>query len=487
MPVPPANTLWHAKMRSYDQLDHAAFASAADDSTGLDDVLAWLEAERAEVSCELEPVPLDEIARWRTDTATGDLVHDSGRFFAIRGLDVTTNYGPVERWSQPIIDQPEVGVLGLLVREVRGVTQVLIQAKMEPGNINLVQLSPTVQATHSNYDRVHGGAAPRYLEHFLAGTRDRVRVDVLQSEQGARFLRKRNRNMIVEVIGDVPVHEGFRWLTLRQLHRLLRLDNVVNMDLRSVLSCLQFSRWSAGMPTRSDLLAGQHSPLAHSVLAPDDALHTSGELLAWSTDARMRYRLNTRIVPLSEVSRWQRDKWHIAHEDGLYFTVGGVAVRMASREVSGWMQPVIAPTHEGLAAMVLTSINGVPHALMQAKLEAGNRDVVEIAPTVQCITRNYQHLLPEERPEHLSLVTDVAPEHVLFDAYQSEEGGRFFRQQNKYVIVEYHGDLHAVESPNHRWMSIGQLKNLVLYSNYVNVEARSLLACACAVIEGGNA
>ena len=38
--------------------------------------------------------------------------------------------------------------------------------QMEPGNINKVQLSPTVQATKSNYTRVHGGKAIKYLNFF---------------------------------------------------------------------------------------------------------------------------------------------------------------------------------------------------------------------------------------------------------------------------------------------------------------------------------
>ena len=87
----------------------------------------------------------------------------------------------------------------------------MMQAKIEPGNLNIVQLSPTLQATRSNYTRVHGGKSPNYLEYFN-GERDvYVLVDQLQSEQGARFLQKRNRNIIVEVDEneELPVKDGF--------------------------------------------------------------------------------------------------------------------------------------------------------------------------------------------------------------------------------------------------------------------------------------
>ena len=42
----------------------------------------------------------------------------------------------------------------------------LLQAKVEPGNINKIQISPTVQATKSNYLRIHGGKTIAFLKFF---------------------------------------------------------------------------------------------------------------------------------------------------------------------------------------------------------------------------------------------------------------------------------------------------------------------------------
>jgi oxidase EvaA len=47
---------------------------------------------------------------------------------------------------------------------------------MEPGNINKVQLSPTVQATESNYTRVHGGKAIKYLNFFKNKNQKKILV-----------------------------------------------------------------------------------------------------------------------------------------------------------------------------------------------------------------------------------------------------------------------------------------------------------------------
>lgn len=169
-----------------------------------EDFADWLEQRRRAHQFEVERIPFAELDGWFFQQDTGDLVHHSGRFFSVQGLHVTTGDGAVRDWHQPVISQPEVGILGILVKEFDGVLHFLMQAKMEPGNPNLLQLSPTVQATRSNYTKVHKGADVKYIEYFTDPRRGRVHADVLQSEHGSWFLHKSNRNMIVEAVGDVP-------------------------------------------------------------------------------------------------------------------------------------------------------------------------------------------------------------------------------------------------------------------------------------------
>lgn len=111
-----------------------------------------------------------------------------------------------------------------------------MQAKIEPGNINCVQISPTIQATKSNFLRAHGGSLPKYFEYFEHSAQYNVIYDQIQSEQSSRFFRKRNRNMIMEVTDDIEIYSNFRWMTLGQIKKLMEIDNLVNMDTRTVLS-----------------------------------------------------------------------------------------------------------------------------------------------------------------------------------------------------------------------------------------------------------
>ena len=158
-----------------------------------DEICRWIAERRDAHRFRVRQIPFHEMDKWLFDQETGNIQHESGRFFSIDGIRVNTNWGAVSEWEQPIINQPEIGFLGFITKKFDGVLHFLAQAKMEPGNINLIQISPTLQATRSNFTRVHEGRSPPYLEHFLNRQKSRVLVDVLQSEQGARFLRKRNR------------------------------------------------------------------------------------------------------------------------------------------------------------------------------------------------------------------------------------------------------------------------------------------------------
>jgi oxidase EvaA len=438
---------------------------------------AWLADCRDRTHTTVELRPLESLEGWRTDPRTGDIGHTSGRFFTVRGLAVEVPGAAVERWHQPIISQPEVGILGLLVKEFDGVPHFLVQAKAEPGNVNGIQLSPTVQATRSNYTGVHGGRAVSYLEYFRDTARHRVLADVRQSEQGAWFHHKRNRNMIVEVAGPVEVLDGFRWLTLAQLNALLQLDDLVNMDTRTVLSCLPVS----GPGASSAYLRPGHDrfgrALAHSTDPGFRAVHTGAEILGWITEERTRRERRVREIPLGDVNGWRLREGRIRHRDDLFFDVVGVAVEAVGREVGRWEQPMIAPRGTGLVALLVREIDGVLHVLLHARVEAGHLDVLELAPTVQCTPETYDRLPPAARPRFLDTVLAAPPENVRFSAVHSEEGGRFLHARTRYTIVETDAELPLGDSPEYRWLTLHQVGALLRHSHYLNIQARSVVAC----------
>lgn len=203
-------------------------------------ILEWLKERRASYPVTVEEVGINELEGWNVEPGTGNIVHQSGKFFSIIGVKVT---GAADRevpsWSQPMLKQEEMGISGVLVQKKDGATRYLFYAKFEPGNLDMVQLSPALQVSEGNLSLAHKGKRPRLAEYF-DGTKGTLIASAIGVEDGGRFYHKVNRSMLVEVdeSEEVPVTEDYIWLTLSQIKKLLRVDRVVNSLARNVCALL---------------------------------------------------------------------------------------------------------------------------------------------------------------------------------------------------------------------------------------------------------
>ncbi len=436
-------------------------------------ILAWIEEIKKNVKVEINISLFSKLRNWEISRKHMQLRHTSGGFFSIQGLNVHTNWGDIKNWQQPIINQPEVGILGVISKEIDGVLHFLLQAKIEPGNINLVQLSPTLQATKSNFTQLHGGSKPHYLDYFTSNVKN-VLIDQLQSEQGSRFLKKRNRNIIILVDSEVPILDNFIWLTLAEIHNLIELPNIINMDTRTVFSSVFYSDIDTNKLQNTYL--PKLSRVGQSILLSSCKIEagkfTFEELLSWLSELKSKYELNLGQVSLKKMKDWVVEDDEIKRFDERFFKVIPVNININSREVTTWDQPMILPMNKGLCGFLIKIEEDVMYFLVQAKLECGNHDIIELAPTVQCLTGSFLNDAP---PKFLNYFTESKKTDIVYDVYQSEEGGRFFQEQNRNMIVQVDENF-TYDDPHFKWMTIGQIKKFLLFNNYLNIQSRSLIS-----------
>ncbi len=108
-------------------------------------------------------------------------------------------------------------------------------------------------------------------------------------------------------------------------------------------------------------------------------------------------------------------------------------------------------------------------------MECGNFDVVEFAPTIQCLTGDFRNVANPPR-----FVREFLDGHirgrVLFDTKQSEEGGRFYHEQNRNVILLLDEGIELDERDDFIWLTLGQVKEFLRFNNYLNIQVRALIA-----------
>lgn len=455
-----------------------AFLKSALTNKDITTVINWVNQQNECVDVHIKKVPFQNLKKWYFDEKIGNIRHETGKFFSIDGIRIKTTWGEQPEWDQPIINQPEIGFLGFIVKEIKGVLNFLVQAKIEPGNVNFVQLSPTLQATRSNYLQSHGGKKPLYLEFFQNYNKDQIYLDQLQSEQGARFLRKRNRNIIVKIDKEIEIHPNFIWLTLGQLKKLMQINNLVNMDARTIISGIDFGSYDQQTVEFFDIINQKNTieqKFLKSALINNNSKYSIEDIITFMTQIKSVNDLNVKQIPFYEMSDWEVSDTEIMRPDNKYFKIIGVDVTIGNREVINWSQPMVEPAQEGLCAFICKPINGIMHFAVQAKVECGNHDIVELAPTVQTLTGDYR-TSPKNRIPFLNYILSAKKHQIYFDSLQSEEGGRFYKEQNRNAIIIADEDFNEELPENFIWMTLNQLHKFIKFNNYLNIQARNLIA-----------
>lgn len=407
----------------------------------INDCTEIINAFSEKIVLKTEVIPLSELINWDFDNDTGNFFHSSGKFFSYIGAN----------WNNkkfPLILQPEIGILGFLTATFDGVLHFLVQLKQEPGNPNGVQLSPTVQATKSNYSQVHGGKLTKFLEFFLPNQNKKVLYDQYQSEQGWRYYKKRNRNMILYTDNPPEQGENHLWMTMGQINHFLEQPLLVNSCARSVLAMLPiFYSYPNEFETHEHIV---------------DKKFESNFL-----DKKDMAADSTKIINLSTVKDWSYQNGSISSKHKNNYSMIGVKVRGIGREVSEWNQPLLMESGKGEYGLLIGNINNTKHVFWKSSNEPGLIDKVELGPS--WINRSEQ-----DESKSLAYLRSLSAYKIISRDF-AEEGGRFYNSIFSHKIFDV-GDV-AINDPllsDLIPLTLKQTEEFMAKAGYFTIESRSL-------------
>ena len=401
------------------------------------DVLSIISASQEKLFLSTSIVSLSELDEWSFEKKSGDYSHFSKRFFSIKGCEFKDK-------KLPIISQPEIGILGFLTAMVDDRLHFLVQLKNEPGNIDGIQLSPTVQATKSNYSQVHGGNLPKHLEFFVGDHNNKVIADQCLSEQGCRYYRKRNRNIILFTKNPPMQDSTHLWLTLGQIKSLITCDNIVNSCARSVISMISISPDQQNYDER-DI---QNQEGISKIINLKDANNHKANL-----------------IPLNSIKNWSHINGEFSDSSSDNFKLIGCSIEAKNREVATWNQPLLKEHSKGEYGLCIGSINSKKYVLWKLRNEPGLFNYFELGPT--WIKRS--EILEENPLSNISENTKLVKNVEL-----SEEGGRFYKSTFAHLIINI-GEFDLENLPNNIMpFTIEATQKNMQKPNFFTIEARSL-------------
>jgi len=450
--------------RSWGETSHCRFDTA--------EILQWVKQRNETVEVDIHKTRLEDCGNWFYDRQEGCIRNENRSFFTITGLQKLQDGTPV--LSQPVIMQPEIGYLGIICQEIDGVMHFLMQAKIEPGNVNKIQLSPTIQATKSNFTQKHGGNRPAYLDYFINASQYEIVVDQVQSEQSSRFYKKRNRNILIRVEEEITILDSHRWMTLGQIKQLMREDNLVNMDTRTVLSCIPYSQMDLTEEIRQELSGCFTDRALFRSVFEGVKENLMPPVFQYLNNYKMFNEETLVFPPLHKLEGWTEKDGELVCKTPYPFKLVFCDIAIEGREVRHWTQPLFEATGIATFGLILTEIDGITRFLVHAAPEVGCFDGIELGPTVQreAVTLSQQ----EDGITRFFLERLENGHGVIFDHLLSEEGGRFYHEQNRNVLMQVdYSELPDLPS-DYFLLDYRTLNRLVQVNNTMNIQLRNLLS-----------
>jgi oxidase EvaA len=406
-----------------------------DSCSGLD---ALMERTIASSGFALEAVSMDATADW--SIRDGAWSHRTGGFFDVVGVEEASGR------EHLLMYQPQSALTGLAFCEVRGVTHVLLQARIEPGNTGVGQWGPTIQSTPANFLALHGGKQTPTLDLFYAFSRRAKPLgSSMQLDLGERYFHKSKWHNYVLLDGPVAAPAHMAWVSLPVILAVLGRDHCLNADLRSLLAVFNWDRLaktSAASPGAAQALLDELGCRRRAALV-DYRWKSVSDLQAWEVTDRG-------IEPVDRAS--ERVAARLFHA-----TCG-------TREVSAWYQPMICAPSRGRVTLAVRESVGAAglECLLQVRREVGvDGGFVLTATEVRSPGEAARGSAPTARPPGVE---------ELASFVQSDEGGRFYQHETTYQLVM--GDWPVGEGMH--WLPIEALKASLSMSNVASFQLRCI-------------
>lgn len=426
-------------------------------------ILSDIKNDLIYLKSSIRPTTLSACKDWLLTKS--NLEHKTKRYFSI---EIVESCGIEHIY----INQPEVGILGIVIVSDGPEKKWLLQIKPEPGNVGIVQFAPTVQATKSNYERVHNGKNTQYLDIFF-DNKDKLLTDVYGSEQGDRFINKFNRNIKINLIDkekNFQLKNQFKFFNREEIKIMLGMDYLLNTDARSVIAS---GSWEILSECREKMFLG----CSYSLLNLDKALNVSMQKKSSRNLERARallksmfcyHSVSTKIVP------WSQSKIFTLTENGIYRRGGEKVVGfynciLPSREIGEWQQPLLEKDNVALYWVPIKIIDGVAMLGVRAKKEIGFLGRAEFSVVIHQEYPNFKEL-------KLAMLDKDKFGDILLSIRQSDEGGRFWKNESLYCISVIKGHEKVYANLDINWLTLADLEELTVHKGLVSNELRTIIS-----------
>ena len=214
-----------------------------------------------------------------------------------------------------------------------------------------------------------------------------------------------------------------------------------------------------------------------SINKVDEPIKTNTEIKKWIQKKDKSFFIKSTLIPLSKLKDWKFNLKSIIHKKKKHFSVIGIDVETNKREVSRWSQPILKGKKLAVAGFIIKQFNKTNHYLCRYILKPGLT-----RSTLTC-TANSSDLTGFKKNNNIStfqkkIINDLFLNKKfnrlkIYDNIMSDEGGRFFHCQIRYIGLILDKGFKIMLPSNYIWVSHNQMIDLIK-NKKVDIEARLL-------------
>ena len=197
------------------------------------------------------------------------------------------------------------------------------------------------------------------------------------------------------------------------------------------------------------------------------------KLYQFINEVKMLDRSEVKLVDLYSLKSWERTKWEISSGEGA-FKVVYCDIEIEGRKVKRWQQPLIEATGRSTFGLMYCIEENMMKFLIHTKSEVGCFDKIEVGPSVQFESSEGTN---SNAVDSLFIYNLSHNRGIKFSGLFSEEGGRFYHEQNRNVLMEVKKtDLLDPLPEGYFWADYQTLNILIQFNNCLNIQLRNLLS-----------
>lgn len=199
------------------------------------------------------------------------------------------------------------------------------------------------------------------------------------------------------------------------------------------------------------------------------------QLLKKRKKLQSKETMKSKLVPINQLNDWYIKK-KLFHKSGQFFSVEGVKVENAKREVKKWDQLIFNQPHGGVLAFLTreTPQFGVEF-LLCLRSEPGDANI-KFCPSFSATKSNMNRAHGGKRTELYDEIIKKKGSEIIAISAHNEEGARFWRKRNENWIVKLKKPNNKATKKDHFvWANIWQIKKLCLEECVINPYVKTIL------------